>query len=344
MELKDFLLWEARSRDTLDVKRCYIDVAGDLIGGVLLSQIIYWHLPNRDGTNRLTIEHDGFLWLAKKREDWWEECRITPKQFDRAVKILEQKNLVITDVMWFQGSPTKHIRLDWGNLFVALESLSDKVLPQRLKSKFLKGEELNSPKVNLEVPQRLNSIYIDSEITPEITSETTHKEEEAAAENFDFETVEVLPPRTSIEPPPKEKEVQINFSPSRIGELIAVPFEHVAYDWRLRPWMLSQTNFAPEMIQAVWQCNIEWYSLEGSKTPNLKKITSRLKKLDGQLKALDSNAQAAYKELQNYWVVAQAIANPEIGQTFTSAVVKQKQQQKYSSIEQALQKPEGGIF
>ena len=36
-----FLTWEVRSRDTLEVKRCYVDVAGgDLIAGILLSQII----------------------------------------------------------------------------------------------------------------------------------------------------------------------------------------------------------------------------------------------------------------------------------------------------------------
>ncbi|WP_341532163.1 hypothetical protein WKK05_40080 (plasmid) [Nostoc sp. UHCC 0302] len=31
-----FLSWESRSRDTIEVKRCYVDVAGgDLIAGIL---------------------------------------------------------------------------------------------------------------------------------------------------------------------------------------------------------------------------------------------------------------------------------------------------------------------
>jgi hypothetical protein len=92
-----FLAWESRSRDTIEVKRCYVDVAGgDLIAGILLSQIIYWHLPDHEGQPRLRIERQGYKWLAKKRDDWWKECRITPKQFDTAIKLLESKNLIVT--------------------------------------------------------------------------------------------------------------------------------------------------------------------------------------------------------------------------------------------------------
>lgn len=120
--------------------------------------------------------------------------------------------------------------------------------------------------------------------------------------------------------------------------------ERIAYDWRKRPWMESPNTFKPEIVQAVWQCNTQWYSLEGSKTPNLKKIGDRLRKLDGQLKKLDSGAIEAYSELQNYWTTAQAITNPEIEQAFNQAAIRQKQQQTRSSIEQALNRPEGGIF
>jgi hypothetical protein len=120
--------------------------------------------------------------------------------------------------------------------------------------------------------------------------------------------------------------------------------ERIAYDWRKRPWMESPNTFKPEIVQAVWQCNTQWYSLEGSKTPNLKKIGDRLRKLDGQLKKLDSGAIEAYSELQNYWNTAQAITNPEIEQAFNQAAIRQKQQQTRSSIEQALNRPEGDIF
>ncbi|WP_250126629.1 hypothetical protein [Chroococcidiopsis sp. CCMEE 29] len=78
--INQFILWEIRSRDCIKVKRCYIDVAQDLEAGVLLSQIIYWHLPNKEREQKPTVQRDG-----QAREDWWDECRLTPKQFDRAI-------------------------------------------------------------------------------------------------------------------------------------------------------------------------------------------------------------------------------------------------------------------
>jgi hypothetical protein len=189
-----FLAWESRSRDTIEVKRCYVDVAGgDLIAGILLSQIIYWHLPDHEGQPRLRIERDGHKWLAKKRDDWWKECRITPKQFDTAIKLLESKNLIVAALYKFGNSPTKHIRIDWEN-FLELLSLvvqTPPLAPEHIKTQvasgsdekvnFRKGENGIAEKVKMEFPKRLNSNcrkgendLIDTEITSKITSEITH--------------------------------------------------------------------------------------------------------------------------------------------------------------------------
>lgn len=180
MNTAEFLLWEMRSRDTIDVKRCYIDISGDLVSGVLLSQVIYWHLPDEQGNSKLRVHHDGHDWLAKKREDWWGECRITPKQFDRAVEILENKNLVITHIYRFNGSPTKHIRMNWDGFFKSLESLQDGDFTQRSKSNspsksiLPKGEFPTSPNGKLENEQRVKTITkstaeTTTEITPPLT-------------------------------------------------------------------------------------------------------------------------------------------------------------------------------
>lgn len=121
--LNQFLMWEMRSRDCIEVKRCYIDVAKDLESGVLLSQIVYWHLPDSLGKQKLTVYRDGYWWLAKGRSNWWAECRLTPKQFDRAIRQLEQQQLVCTQVYKWQGQNTKHIRIDWTGLLQALSML-----------------------------------------------------------------------------------------------------------------------------------------------------------------------------------------------------------------------------
>lgn len=170
--IQEFLAWEQMSRDTIDVKKVYIDIAGDLIAGILLSQIIYWHLPNQEGQTKLRVEKNGQLWLVKGREDWWEECRISPKQFDRAITILQKKNLVEKKIFKFNGNPTTHIRL---NFDVLIQYLS--VFTQRVKTNLPKEEKPNLPNGKNEVDEKVNSL---TENTTENTTEINNNIEAAS--------------------------------------------------------------------------------------------------------------------------------------------------------------------
>ncbi len=177
---EQFLLWERASRDTLEVKRTYIDMAGDLVAGVVLSQIVYWHLPSRAGKPRLQVEREGELWLAKSRSDWWEECRISPKQADRALEVLEERGLIEVKLFKFGAAPTKHIRILHESFLRAWQDElrksagdtgptggpSGSDFPQRSKSISTKGENPFPPKVKIDLPQRVKSLT-------EITTETT---------------------------------------------------------------------------------------------------------------------------------------------------------------------------
>lgn len=173
--IQEFYFWEKSSKDIIDVKRIYIDIADDLIAGILLSQIIYWNLPNDKGQTKLKVEKDGKLWLAKSRQEWWEEIRISPKQFDNAIKKLEIKNIVETKLFKFNGAPTKHISL---NEKVILDLINNVVrgemdFDQRVKSNLPKGENENSPKGKMNFNKRVNSL---TETTTEITTKTTNIE------------------------------------------------------------------------------------------------------------------------------------------------------------------------
>lgn len=112
MNFEEFLVWEAYSRDTIDFKKVYVDIADDLIAGLLLSQIIYWYLPGKDGKSKLRVKKEGFYWIAKQRNEWWDEVRIKTRQFDRALKILADKEIVITKIFRFNGLTTTHVRLN----------------------------------------------------------------------------------------------------------------------------------------------------------------------------------------------------------------------------------------
>lgn len=117
-----------------------------------------------------------------------------------------------------------------------------------------------------------------------------------------------------------------NFSAAAADLEILQDIEVAIYNWRSRPWMATATTFKPEMIQAVWRCNSKWYSLEGSNTPNLKKICDRLRQLERQLKRLNADATTAWEELHNYWRTSQALVNPEIQQQFSQFQVAAQQE------------------
>ena len=122
----NFIEWEQKSRDVLIVKKEYIDIVGDLNTGILLDQIIYWHLPSKRSKTRLRVSKDGEYWLAKKRHDWWDEIRLSEKQYDRSVNILKEANIVETKVFKFGGVPVVHIKLNKEILLGLLSKKEDK--------------------------------------------------------------------------------------------------------------------------------------------------------------------------------------------------------------------------
>jgi len=157
ISMEQFLALERVSRDSIDVKKVYIHMAGDLVAGVLLSQIVFWFLPGPNGS-KLRVKHKGFLWLVKARTDWYDEVCLTPKQVDRALRILQEKGLVEVELMKFNGAPTSHIRINWPTF---LEEWGKWNLP--------KGENGIYPKGKMEFDQRANSL---TETTTETTSDS----------------------------------------------------------------------------------------------------------------------------------------------------------------------------
>lgn len=153
MTWKEFLDFEKATRDTIDVKKVYIDMADDLVAGVMLSQIVYWHLPDKDGNSKMRVEKEGHKWVAKRREDWWEEIRVKPKQADRALADLGKAGIVHTRVFRFDGSPTVHIRIDEERFLEVMELVTSG------KWIFPREENPTSSKGKMETPQKGKSIH-----------------------------------------------------------------------------------------------------------------------------------------------------------------------------------------
>lgn len=121
----EFALWESDAPG-IDFKPVYVDVAGDLIAGVLLSQIIYWYLPSKKkGTSKLRIEPDDSQWIIKTKQQWYQETRLTEKRFDRALDILIAKGIIKVRWKKWKGSQTTQIQLELAVFLEGLEKVLD---------------------------------------------------------------------------------------------------------------------------------------------------------------------------------------------------------------------------
>lgn len=118
-----FLNWERATRDTIDFKKIYVDMAGDHLAGLVLSEIVFWHLPNGQGASKLRIHRDNNDWIACTRYEWWDRTRLTPRQIDRIIKQLVKINLVYKKTFHFAGAPTLHVRINWEAFFALWDSL-----------------------------------------------------------------------------------------------------------------------------------------------------------------------------------------------------------------------------
>lgn len=160
---------EQSTYETISTKKVYVDMVNDLVAGMLLSQIVYWNLPDKQGNDsKLRVQKDGCLWLAKKATDWFDEIRISNKQVMRATSILKNLNLVDTKIFKFDGAPTTHFKLNKNRLLELHKKtlLKDSDFTQRVKSNLPIGQNGNTPLGKIELAQRVKSLtYITTKNT-----------------------------------------------------------------------------------------------------------------------------------------------------------------------------------
>lgn len=191
------------------IHHVYVDITGDLIAGALLGQILYWFGADRNGRPRARIQKEGHLWIAKSRHDWWDEIRISAKQYDRASKILKEKKFIEIKTMKFNGNPTSHIRIipeqlnqaidewKWQQVLGSQHDSSDVPVAvgysplvnndfhQRGMTMLPDGVPPSNRMGNMDIPQKVTSL---TETTAKTTNENTAKSTHTGV-SVDFEEV-----------------------------------------------------------------------------------------------------------------------------------------------------------
>lgn len=158
-----FLDWQKNDHTGVYVKLALVDVSGDLVVGILLAQILYWFAPGRNGLPRIKKFKEGRYWLAKRRSDWFKECRISPKQYDRAISRLQEKQIIVTHLMKFDGVPTPHLSVNWGTLVGLIEDQNNKLdVSESEQSTGTNCENLDAPNVKVDDDQRVKSLTVST--------------------------------------------------------------------------------------------------------------------------------------------------------------------------------------
>lgn len=162
----------------------YARALKDVVTAVLLSQIIFWFKPDKQGKSKLRVVRGGRLWLAKSREEMMEETGLTLDQYRRSIRKLKSKGLVETKIMMFDGVTTPHIRLG----VPALQALmaGSGISPQHVEGLLPNGKgDFPTPIVEgLPSHQLGDNPSTITESTSEIFESTTENTEQANASAF----------------------------------------------------------------------------------------------------------------------------------------------------------------
>lgn len=100
------------AQDQLHISLISIDMAdGDILAGLMLDRLRFWSRPGKNGQMKTRVVRDGHRWIAKGRDEWFDECRLTARQADNAREKLEALGLIETRRWDFGGTIKLHFRL-----------------------------------------------------------------------------------------------------------------------------------------------------------------------------------------------------------------------------------------
>lgn len=131
------------------IDKITLNMSGDLATASVLSRLRYWFSPSKkNGQQRTRIIKEGKTWVARTKEEWWEECGVTCKQMRRIAKKLKDLKLVEIKYFRFNGLRTSHWHLNIQEYARLYNKTSNLIYgsAQRARSVVPKGHARSGPK------------------------------------------------------------------------------------------------------------------------------------------------------------------------------------------------------
>lgn len=142
--------------NTLVLQVAYIDIAGGINQGLLLSQIVYW--------SDRTKSSDGFFY--KTADEWYEEIRLKRSALQTAVTKLEEKNLIVTRLRKVNGAPVKHYKANLKEIEKSIinhfETTDNNGMHEINKWKCTKPTNRNARNQQMEMYETYKSTYTEN--------------------------------------------------------------------------------------------------------------------------------------------------------------------------------------
>lgn len=266
---RKFLQWERTTHDTIDFKKIYVDMAGDILAGLALSEIVYWHLPTKKGENKLRVHKKGHDWIACARHEWWDRTRMSPRQVDTAIKNLIKAGLIYKGKFVFNGAPTIHVRINFKGFFTLWNSLVESPLinpyaPKKdaTEGAFNKSAESISPNGELHFADLVKTIT-------ETTTTTTTQDSAAVADAPSPKVVEFPIAEKPTSKPDKSKSVSRSDAKKQtIPATVINPMKDAivaafGWDWKTMTksegglvnraaWELCDAGRKPEHVKVIY--------------------------------------------------------------------------------------------
>ena len=143
MKFNEILL-STRAHRKIMIDEVFLDMCENWNAAILLTRLVYWYLPDQNGSSKLRVFDKDGEWIAKSYKDIQKETRLTEYQVRDALKVLSEKKLINKKIKKFNAIPTLHLQINKANFEQAYKEVIEiyqKELNSQKKNKIDENEE-----------------------------------------------------------------------------------------------------------------------------------------------------------------------------------------------------------